>query len=378
VVLDTPAEDAGSQAFPILAGYIFGKNKGEKKFAMTAPVTQAAAPVRMDMTAPVTQVAVAGGMRVQFVLPKGVTLATAPEPIDPRVQLRLVPAGTWAVLRYSGTWSQANYLEHLDGLKAALQAAGVATQGEPVLARYNAPLHAVVHAAQRGLVGTALMRSLPGLAAGLALERADQLGRDPAAVEAAGLRQDGCTVHLAIKRRRIERNAIGQRFGTGQRLRVTPGHAGQAAIAMDQGPVPRRPLPFAERTSCSRLQEKSRHVTPRQVHTRRVSRFKHKHGTSRARHLEITPAHHHFARVRHQAGRAWEVPNRCLARPRRRGKGWPNLTLPAPLLARRADPVGKLGHQFGNAQTRLGRGIGLVMGFDFRAITGDLAVRSGS
>jgi len=97
VVLDTPAEDAGSQAFPILAGYIFGKNKGEKKFAMTAPVTQTAAPVRMDMTAPVTQAAVAGGMLVQFVLPKGVTLATAPEPIDPRVQLRVVPAGTWAV-----------------------------------------------------------------------------------------------------------------------------------------------------------------------------------------------------------------------------------------------------------------------------------------
>ena len=145
VVLDTPAEDAGSQAFPILAGYIFGKNKGEKKFAMTAPVTQtaasasASAPVRMDMTAPVTQSAVAGGTRVQFVLPKGVTLATAPEPIDPRVQLRVVPAATWAVLRYSGTWSQANYLEHLGELKAALEAAGVATQGEPLFARYNAP-----------------------------------------------------------------------------------------------------------------------------------------------------------------------------------------------------------------------------------------------
>ena len=139
VVLDASAEDAGNQAFPILAGYIFGKNKGEKKFAMTAPVTQTAAPMRMDMTAPVTQAAVAGGMRVQFVLPKGVTLATAPEPIDPRVQLRVVPAGTWAVIRYSGTWSQSNYLEHLDKLKAALQAAGVTTQGEPLLARYNAP-----------------------------------------------------------------------------------------------------------------------------------------------------------------------------------------------------------------------------------------------
>ena len=55
------------------------------------------------------------------------------------MQLRLVPAGTWAVIRYSGMWSQSNYLEHLDELKAALQSAGVAAQGEPVLARYNAP-----------------------------------------------------------------------------------------------------------------------------------------------------------------------------------------------------------------------------------------------
>ena len=141
VVLNTSAEDAGSRAFPILAGYIFGKNRGEKKFAMTAPVTQTAAstPVRMDMTAPVTQAAVAGGTRVQFVLPKGVTLATAPEPIDPRVQLREVPAATRAVIRYSGFWSQSNYLEHLGELKASLDAAGVATQGEPLLARYNPP-----------------------------------------------------------------------------------------------------------------------------------------------------------------------------------------------------------------------------------------------
>jgi hypothetical protein len=139
VVLDTSAEEAGGQAFPILAGYIFGKNKGAKTFAMTAPVTQTAEPMRLDMTAPVTQAAVAGGMRVQFVLPKELTLATAPEPIDSRVQLRVVPAGTWAVIRYSGTWSQSNFSEHLLELKAALETAGVLTQGEPVLARYNAP-----------------------------------------------------------------------------------------------------------------------------------------------------------------------------------------------------------------------------------------------
>jgi hypothetical protein len=139
VVLNASAEKAGNQAFPILAGYIFGKNKGEKTFAMTAPVTQTATPVQIEMTAPVTQSAVAGGMRVQFVLPKGVTLESAPEPLDPRVQLRQVPAGQWAVIRYSGTWSQSNYEDHLALLKAALDKAGVATQGEPVLARYNAP-----------------------------------------------------------------------------------------------------------------------------------------------------------------------------------------------------------------------------------------------
>lgn len=140
VVIDDAEGDAGSAAFPILAGYIFGKNKGEKKFDMTAPVTQTAAPVQMDMTAPVTQAdAPGGGKLIQFVLPRGVTLESAPEPLDPRVQLREVPATQWAAIRYSGTWSQANYDEHLALLKAALEKEGVATQGEPVLARYNAP-----------------------------------------------------------------------------------------------------------------------------------------------------------------------------------------------------------------------------------------------
>jgi ferredoxin--NADP+ reductase len=68
------------------------------------------------MTAPVTQSAVPGGTLVQFVLPKDITLATAPEPIDERVRLREVPATTWGVIRYSGSWSQANYEEHLEFL----------------------------------------------------------------------------------------------------------------------------------------------------------------------------------------------------------------------------------------------------------------------
>jgi hypothetical protein len=146
VVLNSTPESAGNQAFPILAGYIFGKNKGERKLPMTAPViqtaapgAQTAAPVRLEMTAPVTQSTVPGGTLVQFVLPKDITLATAPEPIDERVRLREVPATTWAVIRYSGSWSPSNYEDHLTQLKSLLEAAGVATRGEPVLARYDPP-----------------------------------------------------------------------------------------------------------------------------------------------------------------------------------------------------------------------------------------------
>ena len=142
VRIDADADEAGNLAFPILAGYIFGKNKGEKKFDMTAPVTQVAAPQRLEMTAPVTQTAVpgaAGNYLIQFVLPKGVTLASAPEPIDPRVKVREVPASRVAVIRYSGFWSEANYAEHLDRLRSVLKAAGVNTIGEPVFSRYNPP-----------------------------------------------------------------------------------------------------------------------------------------------------------------------------------------------------------------------------------------------
>ena len=139
VVVRGPAGEAGKQAFPILAGYIFGKNKGERKFAMTAPVTQTAVPVKLEMTAPVTQTAAPGGFLVQFVLPNGVTAASAPEPLDARIQLREVLPSRVAVIRYSGFWSESNYGEHLAKLQGALRAADLAWEGEAVYSRYNAP-----------------------------------------------------------------------------------------------------------------------------------------------------------------------------------------------------------------------------------------------
>lgn len=139
VVVPGPASAAGNQGFRLLAGYIFGNNKGERKIEMTAPVTQSAAPMKIEMTAPVTQQPAGGGYVVQFVMPARFTLATLPEPVDPAVRLREMPGGRYAVIRYSGFWSDSNYREHLEALQRAVAAAGLATTGEPVYARYDAP-----------------------------------------------------------------------------------------------------------------------------------------------------------------------------------------------------------------------------------------------
>ena len=142
VIVPGPASEAGNQGFSLLGGYIFGKNKGERKLEMTAPVTQtpvAPQAVKLEMTVPVTQTATPGGFLVQFVMPKGYTLATLPEPLDERVKLREMPGNRVAVIRFSGTWSQANYDERLTALRGALATANLATQGEAVLSRYNSP-----------------------------------------------------------------------------------------------------------------------------------------------------------------------------------------------------------------------------------------------
>lgn len=139
VLVPGPASDAGSQAFGTLAGYIFGKNKGERKLPMTAPVTQSVAPQKIEMTAPVTQSATQGGYWVRFVMPATFTLETLPEPDDPKIRLTQIPSTRYAVIKYSGFWSQGNYDDHLAALRKTLAAAAIESIGEPIYARYDPP-----------------------------------------------------------------------------------------------------------------------------------------------------------------------------------------------------------------------------------------------
>jgi len=139
-------EEAGNQAFRILADFIFGNNKAREKISMTAPVGMlpAGAGEKIDMTAPVTMTPRAdagerGTYVFSFVMPARFTRATLPEPVNPRVQIREVPARLMAARRYSGTWSESRYREQETALLQAVAQAGLKTTGEPTFARYNSP-----------------------------------------------------------------------------------------------------------------------------------------------------------------------------------------------------------------------------------------------
>ena len=101
------AEDSPSrsEAFALLAGYIFGKNHAKREIAMTAPV-ETKARRKIDMNAPVATSAVqTGKMTMRFFLPADVTPNNAPAPNDSRVRLVDVPPQAIAVLRFSGSWT---------------------------------------------------------------------------------------------------------------------------------------------------------------------------------------------------------------------------------------------------------------------------------
>jgi hypothetical protein len=72
-------------------------------------------------------------------MPAEFTLETLPLPTDPRVRLREVPAGSFAVLRYSGFWSESRYRKEEVRLRAIMSERGLEASGPAQLARYNPP-----------------------------------------------------------------------------------------------------------------------------------------------------------------------------------------------------------------------------------------------
>lgn len=132
-------EQAGNEAFNMLFRYISGDNRSRRKVEMTAPVSQEPKGEKIKMTAPVGQERVQEKWAVSFMMPASYTLETLPEPVDRRINLRQVPARRMAAVRYSGFWSEKNYLRYKMELESWIRDRGITIVGAPVWARYNPP-----------------------------------------------------------------------------------------------------------------------------------------------------------------------------------------------------------------------------------------------
>ena len=138
-IVEGDLEGAGSKAFNRLFQYISGNNQTQVKLDMTAPVSQKPETQKIAMTAPVSQQRIQGKWAVSFMMPASYTLDTLPEPVDPNVTLRKVPSQRIAAVRYSGFWSEKNFLQNKLELISWIERKGLTIVGEPVWARYNSP-----------------------------------------------------------------------------------------------------------------------------------------------------------------------------------------------------------------------------------------------
>jgi hypothetical protein len=118
-------KEAASKGFRLLAGYIFGGNKGRQSIAMTAPVAQ-------------TQTS-SGAWVVRFTMPRAYTLQTLPVPDDARVKLRDIEPARFSVLQFSGLAKPADVEARSKDLLALVESHRLRAIGSVSLAQYNPP-----------------------------------------------------------------------------------------------------------------------------------------------------------------------------------------------------------------------------------------------
>ena len=94
------------QAFGLLAGYIFGKNRARDGGGAKSAAVETRSE-KIAMTTPVEMANAGGRTAMRFFLPRSLTSETAPEPADGRVRVVEVPGETLGVLRFSGSTGDA-------------------------------------------------------------------------------------------------------------------------------------------------------------------------------------------------------------------------------------------------------------------------------
>lgn len=150
VVLVKTTAASSRAAFRRLFRYIAGENAGSREVEMTAPVRTEG--VELSMTAPVRvgrgstgPAATPGGdtgdgrVTMAFYLPSEYTLADAPEPTDPDVELAAEPPRTLAVRRFSWWPTTDRVADQERRLLETLDEHGIEQVGEPFFLGYDAP-----------------------------------------------------------------------------------------------------------------------------------------------------------------------------------------------------------------------------------------------
>lgn len=133
-------DQALSQGFRIVAGYIFGGNTKKASIAMTAPVVeQSSRGQSIAMTAPVTTNIESDSHTISFGMPRSYTLDSLPSPTDSRVKLVEVPEQKMAVKRFSWWRTATRVQSKKQELLSALSQNNIHTIGEAQYAGYNAP-----------------------------------------------------------------------------------------------------------------------------------------------------------------------------------------------------------------------------------------------
>jgi len=135
-------DEASSQGFRLIAGYIFGQNQVSEKIAMTIPVAveeQSSKSAKIAMTTPVNIEPNAGKWTVSFVMPSEYTMESLPKPLNPRVQLRQIPAVKRAVIMFTGFNSENKVAEKTLELEEWMRSKNLQAVGVPRFARYNPP-----------------------------------------------------------------------------------------------------------------------------------------------------------------------------------------------------------------------------------------------
>lgn len=125
-VVETPMAnpDGSDGSFTRLFRFITGANEGKQKIAMTTPVFMSCSAANLTMA---------------FVLPAKLKKGSVPKPADGELTVRELPAGRFAVLRFSGGRNAKHEAETLVRLQSWLERERLTAVSGPVYGYFDPP-----------------------------------------------------------------------------------------------------------------------------------------------------------------------------------------------------------------------------------------------